>query len=301
VTTQSTETRRSPEVLYKYLSPEGVRAVLGLRRLRFRAPRDFNDPCDGQLDPLHRLYTFEAASARENEIRSILSHGTPLRPGANPRMSAFYEKLTMLIDELPRDLRDAQIANAAKEIVEQNDLRQAGRNIIDSINANRILCLSELATSMLMWSHYASGHRGAVLGFEPRTLIASTKALLWPVEYKNETPDVIDWAHYNICMVHGVQPNPPSTENARKLVLTKSREWEYEKEWRGAISAGPSATTSHRDVEYSGNCLVELVRGIRTNDDDFEIWQSVAQEISPSIRIRTAVLDVPTFSITIQD
>lgn len=84
-----------------------------------------------------------------------------------------------------------------------------------------ILCLSENNDNILMWSHYADSHKGICIGFTPAS---PESAEFWEeaycVKYEDEVPF----------------PNIYTVANRFDLVeaslLTKSRLWAYEHEWR---------------------------------------------------------------------
>ncbi|MCK4375269.1 MAG: DUF2971 domain-containing protein, partial [Candidatus Brocadiae bacterium] len=83
-----------------------------------------------------------------------------------------------------------------------------------------MVCLSEISNDLLMWSHYADGHRGVCVEFtarEPRHVdfIGSAQ----PVTYKDEIPQVKLYTDDTQILV-------------RAAVLTKASHWAYEKEWR---------------------------------------------------------------------
>jgi tetratricopeptide (TPR) repeat protein len=91
-----------------------------------------------------------------------------------------------------------------------------------------VLSLTADAQNLLMWSHYADHHRGFLLEFDARHPFFDQRrsrddALhhLRPVRYARERPrTVIDHFHH------------PA------VLLTKSLEWKYEREWRMLVDLG---------------------------------------------------------------
>ena len=75
-----------------------------------------------------------------------------------------------------------------------------------------VSCFSERSDSLLMWSHYANNHRGICVGYGLKELIE--KYGCFPVIYSDVIPK---WQENN---------------NPHLAMLTKYKEWEYEKEWR---------------------------------------------------------------------
>lgn len=276
--------------------------MLGLRRLRFRAPRDFNDPCDGQVDPLFRLSTSEGRAHREDVLRSILTGKRPLHARASEGARKHFSETISKLSKLPTERRESGIEQEVARLLEVTDPTAIGQKIVDNINNdNKMLCLSESPDSMLMWSHYALAHQGVVLGFDSKQLRESMDAALWQVEYADCAPEIVDWERFNEELVQQIQHVPPAQDKARKLLLTKSVHWQYEREWRATISPRRSSAQGYVDVEYSPNALTEIICGVRTNPQEFTTWEAVAKQGNPGVLVRAARLDIPQFHISIHE
>lgn len=89
-----------------------------------------------------------------------------------------------------------------------------------------LLCFTELWNSILQWSHYGEHHRGICLGFE----VSYLKGKFGPVKYPSGKLDYPGEAHLNVDFMN-------------KMLHTKYRGWEYEKEWRVLIEL--------KDAEWS--------------------------------------------------
>ena len=95
-----------------------------------------------------------------------------------------------------------------------------------------IACFCESIQSVTMWSHYADYHKGFALEYSSEHLLEQNSFGVFPVIYDDERYDASSylmwfWAHimgYNI-------PNPDTMSHI-KCVLHKSKQWEYEQEWR---------------------------------------------------------------------
>lgn len=88
-------------------------------------------------------------------------------------------------------------------------------------------------TSLLMWGHYAEQHRGfcikyGLTGFDGRTDLRLR--LLYPVIYSEDLVNVTE-----MLLTAREDFNVLAPQRA---VLTKSKEWNYESEWRLVISGG---------------------------------------------------------------
>jgi hypothetical protein len=127
-----------------------------------------------------------------------------------------------------------------------------------------VLTLSEQAKNLLMWSHYASAHRGFLLAFNGdheffRAAENSGSGPPWfdQVEYVSEKPsvslDLEEKTNVRERMVSTLRDMSPEhepsestesdrekvdwfesslDENARDLLFKKSKHWQYESEWR---------------------------------------------------------------------
>ncbi|WP_235425674.1 DUF2971 domain-containing protein [Cellvibrio mixtus] len=81
-----------------------------------------------------------------------------------------------------------------------------------------ILCTTEDPKNLLMWAHYGSNHTGVCLGFDKNeTLLFDAK----PVHYSFDRPTLAFSTHKEI-----------SDQDIKNIFFNKSKEWEYEKEWR---------------------------------------------------------------------
>lgn len=83
-----------------------------------------------------------------------------------------------------------------------------------------VFCLAECVDSVLMWSHYASNHRGVALRFEFGKDPQSSLRPLWKIAYQEHRPVVRDF--------YSGQANPPLAD----VLAIKADFWSYEQEWR---------------------------------------------------------------------
>lgn len=113
-----------------------------------------------------------------------------------------------------------------------------------------ILCLSEDPSNILMWSHYASNHSGICIGFDTDYKPFRSAS---QVSYSDGRPS----AEFN-----------SEPENLlKRVLLTKSKHWSYEKEWRSI-----KRTIENDELEFYYNafqddygCLDEVAEIIEEN------------------------------------
>ncbi|HEY6436324.1 MAG TPA: DUF2971 domain-containing protein, partial [Ignavibacteriaceae bacterium] len=89
-----------------------------------------------------------------------------------------------------------------------------------------ILCLTESDENLLMWAHYANSHQGFVVEFDEKNDFFKCRynndnpvGRLTRVKYTDTRP-VIDLTNIEV------------VKSLPETIITKSKEWSYEQEWR---------------------------------------------------------------------
>lgn len=147
----------------------------------------------------------------------------------------------------------------------------------DIENEFGIVCFSETPCNVLMWSHYADGHRGFVLEFEMdesklEQVTYSTIAPQLPSETEESNRDAIikDVAH--------------------RALRTKSIEWAYEKEWRRIVRYNTSISDIQKEGEsyyltFDSSSLKSLFAGLRQEKTNAEIKKILEDAGFPKLPI----------------
>jgi hypothetical protein len=138
-----------PKFLYRYRSLTGyaredVERVLAHQQIRFSSAGWFNDPFDCRLAP--------DLNATEDEKRRWL---------VESYVPSTYPALT----DCERARAAEQLAPEADALLEKHVQYTLGTLIPNS----GVLSLSAVPDDILMWSHYANGHRGICLKFRRGT------------------------------------------------------------------------------------------------------------------------------------
>ena len=243
-----------PEFLYKYrpLTPHTLRTI-SHSEIFFPFPKDFNDPFDCNIVP-DPQYTRKEAEEYIRQLKTVdpdnhfeKAYNTFRTEG----MQKFYD--SMLLDI---------------------------QGIRDTV---RICSLSEIPNSVMMFSHYAQGHRG--LCFEFKSGKHGFFDSLAPVLY----PDAFPIFH----------PFRDAIDRYQQLLdaelLTKSKEWSYEKEWR-IIKAAPEPTT----YEFPEACLNAIIFGCLTSEKDRELVQEINQARESPAQLREAYRIEKSFALGIR-
>jgi len=170
----------------------------------------FFGPTDSSLLTTQRLWV--SAVSDFNDVFEVV-----------PRYDEFVETeysvgLRRQFDALPPDIRGewpdfkAQMGKLMSEAID-DDHEIIPQRIQDHFRASfGIICFSTELDSLLMWGHYTRSHKGFVVEFDPH------HSLFHPLEFGK-----VDYS----------QTRPVfETAAARKMLLVKGKEWEYENEYR---------------------------------------------------------------------
>lgn len=194
---------REPRWLYRYLRmpaegqephEENLKRLLIHDEIHFSSPLNFNDPFDSTClfrmkgstpEDWERYLRMNGEEGTDDEIRS---QARELARGAATGWGAARDRL--------------------------HGVMLAGLEEV------RVICLSERWDSMLMWAHYADGHRGLCLQFDRATL--SDRWWCAKVRYRRDYPSLREFLD--------TSPGGPAT--AEFLLLNKATQWRYEREWR---------------------------------------------------------------------
>lgn len=112
-----------------------------------------------------------------------------------------------------------------------------------------VACFSERYDDLLMWSHYAKGHRGMVIGIESEGFIPSEHLIQVRYTFKPAA-----WFFED-------------KKSATKVPQTKWRGWRYEMEWRAMFPLGkcekqkPKGSRPHRVVPLKPQQIKKVILG----------------------------------------
>ncbi len=222
----------------------------------------FNDPFDGAI-PL------QVDHEPPEYIASVVREMLKKRNGAD-----------VIVDSIKSVLNpDGSLdATTCKRITDQAD------NFIKS-NANLgIVCLSEDPVSVLMWSHYGDKHTGICLGFwrngDAANLLGDADVCA-PIKYSDEYPKPVFSELYKA-----------DGTVSEKLLLTKAREWAYEREWRLMTDE------SNRKVKIPAP-FSQVIVGCKTPDATIELCRTEALRLK--IPLRRAKKVAGMFALELED
>lgn len=192
---------RRPKSLFHYCpdTPESF-DCLRAGRVWFSSPGKFADPFDCKLD-------LDVDDVEDSIVRTYLKRD-PAFLGVGDQESSI----------LTKEERNTQLGLQAKIHLQLEFLRLG------------VFCLSEVCDSLLMWSHYTTGHTGFCVEYSInwRRLQsqASSGLVLAPVTYSSALPLTSLRAFFE------TNSDVVASRMLLSLALTKAIEWSYEREWR---------------------------------------------------------------------
>lgn len=141
-----------------------------------------------------------------------------------------------------------------------------------------IYCASATRTDGLLWAHYASGHRGIAIELNPNDDEVLRKVR--KVKYQREFP---------IINVHRDNAETKLT----KSLLTKSKDWSYEQEYRTIFPA------ERENVKHgvSPSVFVSITFGAKISEADRDKVIDATRPHLSHIRFEQARLGKRTFSV----
>jgi len=185
------------EFLYKYRAIDKYsESMIRNREIYFANPEQFNDPFDC------RFNVILGGNDREQRayFRSIASRFLPAGTTRKER-DAIISRHMRGVRKNPRE-----VAAGLRE------------HLYSDVSKIGVYSLSEVPDDILMWSHYADSHRGFCVRFENKDDCRLMHRAI-PVEYSDSYP-----------VIRAIKDEQP--DQLKKGLLTKSRRWSYEKEWR---------------------------------------------------------------------
>ena len=277
--------------LYKYLSPNRI-DVLTDCRIRYTQPGAFNDPFEAKPH-ITTIVEPDKAERRVDEIFLEETQKMYDKLSAEAKSRVPYD----LVKDLAIRRRESLRGDFGRMVKDATPLL---RRIIDE-KFNEligILTLSEKPDNILMWSHYAASHEGFVLGFD------STN------EYFNQRMSSNDEFRYLRKVEYRLQrPNAPlTTLDGVDVFLVKSKDWEYEQEWRimrpltDAVSTIPAQPFPIRLFSYPSSALVEVVIGARMREvDRAAVFKAIHAKHFAHVKVFQVLPDDKEFKIVLKN
>lgn len=214
-----------PHVLYKYRTIKQAKQILTNQSFWFATADSFNDPFDCSLSDVGNytiddvIYFLREQEYDEAEINELVT---------------LFNKDQSILDEF--------IASVTKQ-----DISNRG-----------ILSLSENATNILMWSHYAQNHEGVAIGLELKN---DLDFFVLPIKiFYHETYTPLDLLNDSI-------------DSSLRSLHTKSIDWKYEQEYR--------IYKEHSGLyKINASAIKEIIFGVKTTDKDIRSIKRLCKKLN---------------------
>lgn len=134
------------------------------------------------------------------------------------------------------------------------------KGIIEILNKIKITCFTEKYNNNLMWSHYGDNHKGVCLGYKFRKNISH---ILRPIDYIGLTTEIKENFSETLYSLDEIL-------TIEELFYRKTKDWQYEKEWRLIHLDEVYNQEKAIDKYYKELDLVEIHFGIECSSGDEE-------------------------------
>jgi hypothetical protein len=267
---------------FKYYTAASAELTLKHTSRKWSTPALFNDPFDNQFDLHLEEPTETLVDENLTQFHELIHSPHPLRPNQLGAMTPVAEYIRQIYQQNP-DFKytDEHLAYLRGGVVEG---MQRAIEINPGINAEirsamadtSIFCLSETHDNLLMWSHYAQNHTGAVIKFLSLPQVDSPLILAQPVRYTAQIP------RREFASMMDFQKS--LTDTIEQITLTKSDVWAYEREWR--IVAGlRDKTQTYEILRFVPEEVGEVYLGCKIANDDQEKIVELTRSLYPAARI----------------
>lgn len=225
------------DCFYKYVSADTAIKILTTKKLRYSSPLLFNDPFDHHIELQLGFTEDDFRDLSLKEWKSIICGEKTVTFDTSCKLGTMFNERLPTDDPTTRTEILDDMKNATEETAKNLPALRIGYNraIREAIQANAVLCVSEVKNNILMWSHYASNHTGAVFQIRCVEEVDNSVLAAKRVRYVNELPllaSLDDFIKLSTGQTARLASNEAHVDN---IIYTKSEEWSYEQEWRVVI------------------------------------------------------------------
>jgi hypothetical protein len=284
--------------LFKYVTPDTGRKIIENCTLRWSTPPTLNDPFDMQFAFQLRV---DRQAARTLVLDKVWqhSHGELLdRPVTDA--GRIFRQFRHTLPRMSREefKQDREIGQVIDAVLDEMPGRIATMSeiILKQFVDDKILCLSDIPDSILMWSYYAQNHSGIVLRFTDDTP-GNPLVKARPVRYVEQMPSLLEDEMLSD-MLAGY-----SGMEARRImddvIYTKSSRWAHEREWRAYAGRGRSCDP-YEDIPFSARELDGVIFGVRTAEADRTALTDLLTARYPHVELLQAKTKTDAYGLVIE-
>jgi hypothetical protein len=253
-----------PERFYKYVSAATAEIVLTNRTLRWSTPGTLNDPFDMQFDLAARVNEDRVCELALQKLWDALYGDGPIRVGNS--LGRLLTRARGAVAHLTRAEFDRQFGETLREslAVIHSTLPSLHATVRAHFATCKVLCLTDDPANMLMWSHYADQHRGAVLEFVSAPGLDSPWRTARRIQYEMDVPPLMN--EELLASILAGESGFDKEEIIQRMVYTKSAAWAYEREWRIFTGVGRDVHAPYEDIPFAPQELAGVILGCRVDE-----------------------------------
>jgi hypothetical protein len=278
-----TTPRHNQHSFFKYYTPESAKLTLRNGSRKWSTPLQFNDPFDNQFDIGFPEPPAEVVAQKAERILTALRSPEPLKPSQFGAKTAEMELLRQLYQHNPGiQFTDDDIAYLQGGVLQgMHNVRRTAPEFNAEVRRimsdTSIFCVSETPDNILMWSHYAANHTGAVVEFRAAEEVDSPLLVAQPVRYSEDMP------HLNYDILE-MDSKLARIEIFDTVTLSKSHVWAYEREWR-VWSTLRDKTKAFEIIPFSPKEIEAVYLGCKISSDDREQIAEIMSNKYPTAKI----------------
>lgn len=274
---------------YKFMPYDTAKAVLENCSLRWREPKQFNDPFDHQISFTFPFTQEQFSTALAEEVeRLVYAIEAPVFI-EETRLNMMVKMLRERRNILPKE----GVISALQEGVEKSgQLFQQYQDNINSLisndlNRSRVLCVSEKNDNVVMWSHYADSHSGVCIRLQCIEEIDNTLLMAKPVNYTGSFP-VFPLLQEHVKHLTGECPID-FAELLNKIPYVKHKHWGYENEWRVHVPhEEPENNDGYNDWRENNRVFGAIYFGCRIAKKEVEELMKIIDVMYPHMEVYRA-------------
>lgn len=246
--------------------------------------------------PSSPLYCYFSIEKGLEFLKTLKFRLYPICAFNDPFESLFITQYPHYFLSLTNLCTDEEMENRIKELdskcmaMFKSRVRNKSIGRLNIIRKLRVGCFSENCNSILMWGHYARQFTGIVIKF--RVSFGDWGNNLHRVQYSNKRLKISKF-HENELI---------GNNKEYELIINKSNQWEYEKEWR-YINA-----TSECEEDEKGNyisldkdAILGVMVGYRIDMQKLDELKSIIASDFYNIPIKVALPSKEDYSLDFQD
>ena len=297
----------SQDCLGKFCSSDSLNRILSCSTLNWSSPAEFNDPFDCQVRPIIPPYSNEIELLGIEEATNVIEGKVAIY---SPNSSLIAAKSqSARIQHLERSLDVYEfydVVNKSLRLLCGPSAAGLEMRLVDSISPEflnlKILCLTKAFDNLLMWSHYADQHRGALLIFKPLQIGGDFNEAK-EVQYRDSMPVILSGREM-AKMVTGqitIGDDDIIERYIREMTLIKGIDWSYELEWR--IFRGVNAELQDSKVfrPFAPSELHAVVMGCRMDENTEETLIKSFRPNYPETKWFKALRQTSRFELGIEE